>query len=184
MVGLGWVNPGSRLLVSAPLGGAENHARCSASQGTRLLPCLFCSNCNVGEAGANNGRKTCHPCVCIVLPVHTYVSLFTSVIDPFGAFGPLWQAKSSKKTDGEQSEMVRDNLRRALRPLSPEAVLVLGFPGMLVKTRDTLVGDSTLLLLCVSVLRCRSPPCPWQSPKGGSVENFFRAWKFCPPRPT
>ena len=53
---------------------------------------------------------------------------------------PRRQAKSTKRTDGEQSELVRDNLRRALRPLSPEAVLVLGFPGMLVKTRDTLVS--------------------------------------------
>eukprot|EP00752_Nemacystus_decipiens_P018674 g16742.t1 len=50
-------------------------------------------------------------------------------------------AKITKRTDGEQSEFLRDNLRRALRPLSPEAVLVLGFPGMLVKTRDTL-GDT------------------------------------------
>eukprot|EP00903_Cladosiphon_okamuranus_P011447 g10784.t1 len=50
-------------------------------------------------------------------------------------------AKSTKRTDGEQSELVRDNLRRALRPLSPEAVLVLGFPGILIKTRDT-VGDT------------------------------------------
>ncbi|CAM9248195.1 unnamed protein product, partial [Ectocarpus sp. 12 AP-2014] len=49
--------------------------------------------------------------------------------------------KASKKTEGEQSEVMRDTLRRSLRPLAPEAVLVLGFPGMLQKTRNT-VGDT------------------------------------------
>lgn len=72
---------------------------------------------------------------------------------------PRWQAKSTKRTDGEQSELVRDNLRRALRPLSPEAVLVLGFPGMLIKTKDTLVSGVpgfVLPFLAIFV------PRPWQ----------------------
>ncbi len=69
--------------------------------------------------------------------------------------------------------MVRDNLRRAFRPLSPEAVLVLGFPGMLIKTRDTLAsvnlalcrlyfgvvggggGDGGVLLLSLAMLAMR-----------------------------
>lgn len=51
----------------------------------------------------------------------------------------MLKGKASKKTEGEQSEVMRDNLRRSLRPLAPEAVLVLGFPGMLQKTRNTVV---------------------------------------------
>eukprot|EP00904_Undaria_pinnatifida_P010786 jgi/Undpi1/6838/HiC_scaffold_21.g09314.m1 len=46
-------------------------------------------------------------------------------------------AKKTKKTEGEMSEAIRDGLRSAMRPLSPEAVLVLGFPDMLIKTRNT-----------------------------------------------
>ena len=50
-------------------------------------------------------------------------------------------AKKTKKTEGEMSEAIRDGLRSAMRPLSPEAVLVLGFPDMLIKTRNTQVID-------------------------------------------
>lgn len=49
------------------------------------------------------------------------------------------------------TEAVRDVLRGAMRPLSPEAVLVLGFPGMLIKTRNTQVreyGGRSLHLMC------------------------------------
>lgn len=72
----------------------------------------------------------------------TYVCMFFTSNHPFFPsctcvrFEQV-QPKKAKKTEGEMSEIMRDVLRGAMRPLSPEAVLVLGFPGMLIKTRNT-----------------------------------------------
>lgn len=56
----------------------------------------------------------------------------------FGGGGRCaFQAKKAKKTEGEMADSMRDVLRGAMRPLSPEAVLVLSFPNMLLKTRNT-----------------------------------------------
>lgn len=44
---------------------------------------------------------------------------------------------------------MRDVLRAGMRPLSAEAVLILGFPDMLIKTRDTLVRRRGVLFIAL-----------------------------------
>ncbi|CAM9211941.1 unnamed protein product [Discosporangium mesarthrocarpum] len=50
----------------------------------------------------------------------------------------------TKGTGGELKDIARGELRSNMRPLSAEVVLVLGFPGMWVKTRDSQVRTAAV----------------------------------------